>query len=277
MASKIINLLRYDREMMISPNMGIGAKLSLIIRKYITIGLNKRNIRYLGNNFYYDGRFSSVPLQMYPREIAFLDKNINLIETKTVLDIGANIGQFAFSLKSFFPNAAIFCFEPNQEIFPLLKKNMSYFDKVELFNYGIGRNGQRSFYYSPSSSGLGSFFQENVHQFGKKRDLKEIIVNVIELNQEKLEEFKIPSHFDLIKIDVEGAEIEVLKSLKGTGCNYLFLEVSVNRKGKTEIIEIIKLIEKTFENKITLIASKRLSNDAPSMDCIFRMDTEKLR
>ena len=255
--------------------MGVGEKLSLIIRKYIAIGLNKRNIQYLGEKFYYDGRFSSVPLQMYPREIAFLDNKINLAGTKTILDIGANIGQFAFSLKSFFPNAEVFCFEPNQEIFSLLKKNMSYFDKVKLFNYGIGLSGRRSFYYSPSSSGLGSFFQENVHQFGKKRDLKEIIVNVIELNHEKLEEFKIPSHFDLIKIDVEGAEIEVLQSLKGVRCNYLFLEVSVNRKGETEITEIIKLIEKTFKNKFTLIDSKRLSNDAPSVDCIFRMDTER--
>ncbi len=276
MVSKIMDLLRYDREIMLSPNMRLEDKLLFVIRKYIAIGLNKRKIKYLGKTFYYDGRFSAVPLQMYPREIAFLDHTINASETKTVLDIGANIGQFAFSLKSFFPNADVFCFEPNKEIFPILEKNMTHVDNVKLFNYGLGKNGKRTFYYSPSSSGLGSFYQENVHQFGKKHDLKEIIVNVIELNQEMLNKLHIPRRFDLIKIDVEGAEIEVLKSLKGLDCNYIFLEISVNRKGKIEITEVMKLIERVFEKKVTLVDSKRLSKGAPSVDCIFRLEAKRI-
>jgi len=270
--NKILDTLKYDLEIFKTPNLKITSKIVLLIRKYVAVLLNKREIIYLGKKFYYDGRFSPIPLQMYPKEIAFLNKYIDLKKINNILDIGANIGQFSFTLKSFYPNINPCCFEPNKEIFSLLQKNMSYFGNVRLFNYGIGKEGKREFYFSPSSSGLGSFYIENVHQFGHKKDVKKIEIINIGLNDRKLKELKVPNKFDLIKIDVEGAEIEVLESLKGITCEYLFLEVSVNRKGKVDIEETKRTIRRVFNKNPISLCFKQFSKDSPSVDYLFKLE-----
>ena len=270
--NKLINLLRFDRDLLITPNISLINRISFIIRKYYAVAFNKRRISYLGRKFIYDGKFSPVAMQMYPLEISFLDKKINFKKIRSILDIGSNIGQFSFTIKSFYPQISCYCFEPNSKIFPLLEKNTSYFSNMHLFNYGIGKKEKRAFYFAPSSSGLGSFYEKNVHQFGNKKDVEEIQIKCIELSKKTLKNLNLPKNFDLIKIDVEGAEIEVLKSLKNVDCKYLFIEISVNREGKTEIEGIKKIIRQYLKKNPILLASKRLSNKSPSIDCLFKLE-----
>jgi len=57
------------------------------------------------------------------------------------------------------------------------------------------------------------------------------IVNITKLN--------IPKEFDLVKIDVEGSELEVLESLNKIKFKYLYIE-SVNGNNLVEIIDKVR-------------------------------------
>src|SRR3989344_4962239 len=121
--NKIFINLRCDKIWLDSDNISFFKKFGFLFKKYWAIGLNKRDIKFLDTTFVYDNQFCPVILQLYPKEITELDKVINLSKAKNVLDIGANIGQWGFTLKSFFPQTKIYSFEPNKVAFNILKLN----------------------------------------------------------------------------------------------------------------------------------------------------------
>jgi FkbM family methyltransferase len=58
---------------------------------------------------------------------------------QTVLDVGANTGQFATAaIHEILPEATIYSFEPLRECYDLLVKNMSYVSKFRAFNFALG-------------------------------------------------------------------------------------------------------------------------------------------
>jgi len=68
-------------------------------------------------------------LENYTKEISDIDKVINLSQIKNVIDVGANIGQFSFTLKSLYPRICISSFEPNKEIYSILTKKLLQIQK----------------------------------------------------------------------------------------------------------------------------------------------------
>jgi|HubBroStandDraft_5_1064220.scaffolds.fasta_scaffold66070_2 FkbM family methyltransferase len=60
----------------------------------------------------------------------------------TVLDIGANLGFFALAARQAFPNAKIHCYEPNQDLEPLLSVHCSAAD-AEYFVAAVGASSGR--------------------------------------------------------------------------------------------------------------------------------------
>ena len=56
----------------------------------------------------------------------------------TVLDIGANTGQFAKMVHKILPHATIFSFEPIEECYNKLVENMTNVPKFHAFNYALG-------------------------------------------------------------------------------------------------------------------------------------------
>ena len=245
--SKITDNFKLDYLLLTTENINFLNKINFLISKYYCILLNKRKISYLGSDFYYDNRFAPAILEEFPKEISNLDKDINLSTIRIVLDVGANIGQFSFTLKKLYPQVKIFAFEPNKEPFRFLKKNMK---GSNVYNYGLGISGKRSF-FCPESSTEGSLYDNGG---------KEIKVEIIDINK-----LNIPKEFDLVKIDVEGAELEVLKSLKDIKFRYLFIE----DVGGKNLIEINKIIEKrnpnliSFRDNLNALIECKVNNETP--------------
>src|SRR5215470_15392328 len=77
---------------------------------------------------------------------------------KTIIDIGANEGQFADKMRILFPQAMLYAFEPLPQVFDRLKSNFNQDNAFEAINLGLGENeGTLEFWeneYSPSSSFL---------------------------------------------------------------------------------------------------------------------------
>ncbi|MDH7476051.1 MAG: FkbM family methyltransferase [Microgenomates group bacterium] len=120
---------------------------------------------------------------------------------KIIIDLGAGIGDFAIFCAKKFPQVKVFAFEPNKKVFLLLKENLSLnrLKNVRVKNLAIGLKKQYNFYLN------------RYHVQGsiiKKKDVTE----KIKIRARKLSEY-IRFPIDLVKIDCEGAEVEILKSL----------------------------------------------------------------
>ena len=70
-----------------------------------------------------------------------------LPKNPVVLDIGANIGQFVVAVKSFYPRAKIYSYEPDKDVFLLLKDNASQFHNTYVFNYGLSDKNRKAIFY----------------------------------------------------------------------------------------------------------------------------------
>src|SRR5436190_6303276 len=81
-----------------------------------------------------------------------------LPSVKTILDVGANQGQFAIAACYFYPEAKIYSFEPVPDTFGILKKNIKDYGNVTIFDLALGSStGRLEFYrneYSHASSAL---------------------------------------------------------------------------------------------------------------------------
>jgi len=83
---------------------------------------------------------------------------------KTVIDVGANQGQFAVQISKVFPDAELYCFEPLAEPFAELQrwaKTQRQQQRVKVFNVALGeKEEERTMFlhttHSPSSSLLQS-------------------------------------------------------------------------------------------------------------------------
>lgn len=188
---KIFTNFKFDYYLISTPNINFFNKFIFLLRKYHSILLNKRKIKYLGNYFYYDNRFSPAILENYPKEIHDINKKINLSKIKNVLDVGANIGQFSYTLKSMYPNLCIYSFEPNKEIYPILFKNASNFKNLNTYNFGLGNKTKiRDFYFSQTASAEGSLYPENMNQNYVRKDIKKTKVKIIKLTPKNYEKVK---------------------------------------------------------------------------------------
>jgi FkbM family methyltransferase len=130
---------------------------------------------------------------------------------QTIVDIGANEGQFARVARMAFPHAALHCFEPLPDCFAKLQGRFGRARRVTIHNVALAdRNGTSSIIrspYSPSSSLL-EMAPGHIEAFPFTEGGDPMPVAVLTLDAalagERIEE---PL---LVKVDVQGAEDRVI-------------------------------------------------------------------
>jgi len=133
------------------------------------------------------------------------------MDIRTVLDIGANTGQFASQFHRLLPDATLYSFEPLEDCYNELLKKMGHVPKFHAFNFALGnKTGQAEIYrntYTPSSSLLP---MEELHKqafpFTKHTAVQEIKIKRLD---DMLGELDIVENV-LVKIDVQGTEDKVI-------------------------------------------------------------------
>lgn len=131
---------------------------------------------------------------------------------ETILDVGANVGKFALMMNKILDNKNIYCFEPLKDCFEQLVNNTKHIDSIQCFNIGLGRNNKTVTIYhnefSPSSSLLEmSTLHKQAFPYTKNSVEEEVKIASLDEMQDELELKKKV----LLKIDVQGYELEVLK------------------------------------------------------------------
>jgi FkbM family methyltransferase len=124
-----------------------------------------------------------------------------------IVDAGANIGLATLYFKMQFPDARIYCVEPEPNAYACLERNVfgNGLANVFLFNRALGnRVSKMEFHFSP--------FRPASPLAGASRPMGgSIMVDVVPLSS------LVDGTVDLIKLDVEGAETEVIKDVVDSG------------------------------------------------------------
>ena len=158
----------------------------------------------------------------------------------TIIDIGSNKGQFMILIEKMFPNKIIYSFEPIEEMLQKQKKFFYYKKNVFFNNFALGNEISKKDFFITNRKDSSSFLKivENKNK-SKNYEIKE--KRQIQINT--LDNYFLDKNIILpilIKIDVQGFELEVLKGskelLKKT--DYLLLEVSDSEMYRSQASEV---------------------------------------
>lgn len=150
-----------------------------------------------------------------------------------IIDCGANIGLSVIFFKQLYPNSTVSAFEPDRNIFNALAANVKAFgfSNVNLYQEAIWKEDcEISFKIEGGFSG----------RIPKPEDSS----NITKVKARRLKNLLLDKKIDFLKIDIEGAEYEVLvdckDSLKNVDCIFIEYHSHINEPQKLdEILSIL--------------------------------------
>lgn len=122
----------------------------------------------------------------------------------TILDLGSNIGMSILYFKSLWPQANVLGVEASPQIFEYLKQNVEGLPGVTVLNRAVSDGPGQIMFYSNPASLIGS---TNSLRGGSSGVLVEAL---------PFSDF-VTAPVDLLKIDIEGAEIAAFAELESSG------------------------------------------------------------
>ena len=170
------------------------------------------------------------------------------ITPKTVIDIGANVGQFAVASAKIFSGVTIHSFEPLPEAVKTLTKNVSTFHRVHVHATALGERRAKMTLHVNShshSSSILALGERHRRAFPRAREISIIEVPVSTLDDEmSFVSFERPV---LLKMDVQGYEPRVLEGATETlkRVDYVLLEASFRPlyEGEKTFMEIAEMMQ----------------------------------
>jgi FkbM family methyltransferase len=157
---------------------------------------------------------------------------------QVILDLGANAGFATLFFHRRFPEARIVAVEPDPGTYRRLVRNVGSLPRVTTVHAAIaGREGPVTFY--PSAESISS------SMFPRGRTGTTVVAG---LSIEKLmQEHRLQS-VDLLKVDIEGAELEALRAAPLNRVGELIAEVhyDLHREDETAVRELLEGFEVRF-------------------------------
>lgn len=162
--------------------------------------------------------------RLTPQRIWFQQTGI-----QTVLDVGSYVGSFAYAIRHILPEVQIYSFEPLQDNFARLIKNLTPFGNFHAFNTAIGEHaGELEFHrsdFSPSSSAL-EMGELHRQVFPETAHSTILSVPVARLD-DYLDKMSLTAPV-FLKIDVQGYEDAVLRGAGQVLKQVDFIEIEVS-------------------------------------------------
>lgn len=162
---------------------------------------------------------------------------LSRLEIGTVLDIGANIGQFSAHIHSVLPDAWIYAFEPLSDCYADLVARMAGVPNFRAFDFALGEQDCEALIrrnkYLPASSLLAmEDLSKATYPFTGEEPAEPVRVQRLDGLADKL---RGPGNI-LIKIDVQGFEDRVIEGGKDTirRAKLLLVETSFRRLYKEQ-------------------------------------------
>jgi FkbM family methyltransferase len=206
------------------------------------------------------------------------------IVPRTVIDVGANAGQFAVASAMIFPNVEVYSFEPVPETVSALKENVRNLPNVKVYPFALGeRPGHSTFHvnsHSQSSSIL-ALGRPHLEAFPDEREVRTIEVELTTLDAVfHMIHLKPPV---LLKLDVQGYEAKTLAGAQQTlkRCDYVVAEASFKPmyEGETPFSEILAMMERknfAFLRPVGWLTEPR-TGEILQLDALFQMIASERR
>lgn len=145
-------------------------------------------------------------------ESIFIENEYYFKTNKTrpvIIDLGSNIGLSIIYFKLIYPKSIIQAFEPDSATFKLLEENKISlgFKDVTCFNLAITNKTGTTIFYTDNTNPGSPLMSLDKERFPKDK---------ISVNCSTLSNF-IKNRIDFVKMDIEGAEAEVLLEIDNSG------------------------------------------------------------
>ena len=181
-----------------------------------------------------------------------------LPEPKIIFDIGAYIGDVSLEFKSRFPNAEIFSFEPVSATFKIFAQNTKGIKDIKGHNFALGEKEETIEIPLFSEASINTLKQANYDNPAISSENIKVV---------RLDSFMADngiSHIDILKVDVEGFELEVLRGageqLSKIRC--IVTEVGYIRSNtKTHFADMDKFLEDNGFELFNIYELRPLHND----------------
>ena len=135
-----------------------------------------------------------------------LNYSVLLEANRSFLDVGGNLGAHAICFLDDMQATNLAIFEPIPDLLQHLRQRFANRNNVTVYPYALSnRTGQASFYVKANALAESGLAQKGAYADGKNDNLMIISVSVL-----KLDDIKLGFLPDFIKIDIEGAEIDML-------------------------------------------------------------------
>ena len=168
---------------------------------------------------------------------------IKNFKDSSCLDIGAAIGNHSVFFSKYFKNT--FSFEPNQDTYSLLNFNVkkNSINKVITFNFGASNKDEEKNLLSIQKTNLGG--DRIVNDTINNNNTRKVSLKKLDkiINQQSI------NNIELIKLDIEGYELNALEGLEQTINKFypiIIFECHIrdtyleNNKRKSKVIEFLK-------------------------------------
>jgi FkbM family methyltransferase len=147
--------------------------------------------------------------EFFSPECSIVPPELPLFKPKVVYDIGANIGIATLRFAAMYPNARFYGFEPLPANFEVCLLNYKALPSAQVFPWALGSRTEVTSFIceaDPRGGHLGVAQGEQQPRTSKRIDVQ--VYSILDLI--RVQKLEPP---DFLKIDVEGAEVEVLKGL----------------------------------------------------------------
>ncbi|MEM9665013.1 MAG: FkbM family methyltransferase [Bacteroidota bacterium] len=129
----------------------------------------------------------------------------------TIIDGGANVGQFARAMTETFPGATLHCFEASPSVADTLATNLADRPQVHVHRTALGRTGGTLTFHQHAYSLASSALPDHPNRAASFPEADR--VTTIDVPMQALEAILAPSDLappTLLKLDLQGYEIEAL-------------------------------------------------------------------
>jgi len=128
-------------------------------------------------------------------------------DVKTVLDIGANVGAATFYYAMAYPDAQIYSLEPGSSPLSLLHQNIASLRNVKVFPFGLHCSERTVTLFHGKKDSVESSLSSSLRTSSESEQIRLVGASQF-LSDHGIDKV------DVMKIDTEGCEVPILRSLK---------------------------------------------------------------
>lgn len=266
---------------------------------YKCLNIKRMNLQYYKNKF--KNKILDFKYKLNAEKVANLIKKLSGTKRLSIFDVGAG-NRYLKALLNFDGNAKIIMIDPHKSLewsVNNLKKKLKNKNEILAYRVAIGKKTQtKQLYLSTRPTGSTLI---NIHKIAKSKKIK-LDMNYFSKNKltihvytfyDFLKKFSLPKP-DIVKIDVEGLEIQVVESILKC-CKPLIIELETNINSSlygNTFTNIHKILTKTnyqlkatypvFENHTNPFLSGNYSfpvyrSPLTQMECIYILKTNNTK